>query len=150
MAVHLSKGFYCEIRQPLDSSFSWRKEVERVGLQLGKPKGLLGMPCTGIQESRMKLFVHCNCLCDQCQLSQSTGPVGKARGRRGQSEGGSLFLWLAQGFFFQAGDKAVLFSVFQFSDVHKLRILLHICFCRQCCFSDPVKTTGLHITHSSL
>lgn len=35
--------------------------------------------------------------------------VGKARGRKGQSEGGSLFLWLAQGFFFQAGDKAVLF-----------------------------------------
>lgn len=154
MAVHLSKGFYFVIsRQSLDSSFFLEKRKwERVGPTTRKTQSLLGMPCTGIQESRMKLF---------CSLQLPLWPmptvpvhrtcVGKARGRKGWSEGGSLFLWLAQGFFFfKQGIELSYFSVFQFSDVYKLRILSYICFWRRCCFSDPVKKTGLQITHSSL
>lgn len=153
MAVHLSKGFYfVKSRQPRDSSFFLEKRKwERVGPTTRKTQSLLGMPCTGIQEPRMKLFCSLQLPLWPMPTVPVTGPVWGRLGAGGDSQRvEACFFGWPKAFFFKQGIKLSYFSAFQFSDVHKLHILLHICFCRQCCFSDPVKTTGLHITHSSL
>lgn len=121
MVVHLSKGFYfVKSRQPLDSSFFLEKRKwERVGPTTQKTQSLLGMPCTGIQESRVKLFCSLQLPVTNVKCPSPQACVGKARGRRGWSEGRPCFFGWPKGFFFffKQGIELSYFSVFQFSDV---------------------------------
>ena len=91
----------------------------------------------------------------KCPSAQELCGGRLGAGREG-SEGWSLFLWLAQVFFFKLGKELSYFWEpprvwsFLFSGVYKLHVSSHGSFWSQGYFSDPVKTTGLPITPSSL
>lgn len=144
-----SQGFFTlrNPGSPLDSYFPG-KEVQcgRWALQTRKTQSLLGMPCTGIRNPGWScLFIATASVTNaNCPSPQD---LGKARGRRGQSEGGSHFFGWPKA---QQGIKLSYFQSFNFLIFTGFVYIVHICFCRQCCFFWPVKTTGLHITHSSL
>ena len=91
--------------------FSWRKGSGKGwALQLRKPRVFWECFAQVSRNPGWSCFVHCNCLCDQCQLSQSTEPVWERLGAGGDSQRVEVcFFGWPKAFFFQAGHRAVLF-----------------------------------------